>query len=42
MDVDNKIYSQLSESKVIAVVGISSKEDRPSHYVSKYLKGAGY
>ena len=42
MDIDTKIYRQLSDSKVIAVVGISPKEERPSHYVAKYLKKVGY
>lgn len=28
--------------RVIAVVGMSPKPERPSHYVSEYLKGQGY
>ncbi|RQO37143.1 CoA-binding protein [Herminiimonas sp. KBW02] len=32
----------LAESRVIAVVGISPKPDRPSHYVAKYLQSHGY
>ena len=33
---------QLSESKTIAVVGMSPRPDRPSHYVGKYLMEQGY
>ena len=33
---------QLSESKTIAVVGMSPRPDRPSHYVAKYLMERGY
>ena len=32
----------LAESRVIAVVGISPKPDRPSHYVAEYLQKHGY
>jgi len=32
----------LSETKVIAVVGLSPKEHRTSHHVSNYLKEHGY
>ncbi len=32
----------LSRSKTIAVVGISPKEDRPSHWIAKYLIDHGY
>lgn len=32
----------LSESKTIAVVGMSPRADRPSHYVAKYLLENGY
>ena len=28
----------LSESKTVAIVGISDKPERPSHKVAKYLK----
>ncbi len=33
---------QLSEAKTIAVVGMSPRPDRPSHYVAKYLMEQGY
>ncbi|MDP7653062.1 MAG: CoA-binding protein, partial [Candidatus Marinimicrobia bacterium] len=33
-----KIY----EMKTIAVVGLSPKPERPSHYVAKYLQEQGY
>jgi uncharacterized protein len=32
----------LSSSKVIAIVGLSPKEDKPSNTVAKYLRNAGY
>jgi uncharacterized protein len=32
----------LLSSKVIAIVGLSPKEDKPSNTVAKYLKDAGY
>lgn len=32
----------LSESKTVAVVGISDKPDRPSHFVARYLQEKGY
>ena len=36
------IKELLEKSKVIAVVGISSKPDRPSNGVSKFLQDKGY
>ncbi len=36
------IIKILSESKTVAIVGISDKPDRPSHKVAKYLKEHGY
>ena len=39
MDETKKI---LTESKTIAVVGLSPKEDRPSYRVADYLKSKGY
>ena len=32
----------LSESRVIAVVGLSSKHERPSYHVAAYLQAQGY
>ena len=32
----------LTRSKVIAVVGLSDREERPSHSVAKYLQSQGY
>ena len=32
----------LTRSKVIAVVGLSDREDRPSHGVARYLQSQGY
>jgi predicted CoA-binding protein len=39
---DEAIHELLATSKVIAVVGLSSKRHRPSYGVSKYMKDAGY
>jgi len=39
---DNLIKKILEESKTIAVVGLSPKEDRPSHKVAEYLQAQGY
>lgn len=36
------INTVLTESRVIAVVGMSPKPDRPSHYVAEYLQQHGY
>lgn len=39
---DKDIKRILKDYKTIAVVGLSPKEDRPSHNVAKYLKSKGY
>ena len=39
MDV---IEEQLTNSKTIAVVGLSPDPERPSHYVARYLQEQGY
>lgn len=39
---DEQIKKLLQEAKVIAVVGLSPKEDRPSNAVAKYLKEKSY
>lgn len=39
---DPEIDRMLRETKVIAVVGLSPKPDRPSHDVARYLQAAGY
>jgi predicted CoA-binding protein len=36
------IRSILEESKTIAVVGLSPREERDSHRVAKYPQGQGY
>ena len=36
------IDQQLSYSKTIAVVGLSARPERPSHYVARYLQEQGY
>jgi predicted CoA-binding protein len=38
----NELRSLLGEARVIAVVGISSTEWRPSHEVASYLQDHGY
>ena len=39
---DTLVRSLLTESHVIAVVGLAPKETRPSHRVAAYMKDAGY
>ena len=39
---DDTLKDILNHSKVFAVVGLSPKEDRPSHRVAAYLKENGY
>lgn len=36
------IEESLKNSRTIAVVGISPRPERPSHYVAKYLQEQGY
>ena len=36
------VADALSNSKTIAVVGLSPNPERPSHYVAKYLQEQGY
>jgi predicted CoA-binding protein len=40
--MDAVIDRILSESKTVAVVGISDKPERPSHAVARYLQDRGY
>lgn len=42
MNGKSDVELQLSESKTIAVVGMSPRPNRPSHYVAKYLMEQGY
>jgi len=39
---DEALKKTLSDCKTVAVVGISSKADRPSYIVASYLKSKGY
>jgi predicted CoA-binding protein len=39
---DEEINEILRNAKTIAVIGISPKEDRPSHIVASYFKSKGY
>jgi predicted CoA-binding protein len=38
----NPIEEVLRGSRTVAIVGLSSKEDRPSHRVGRYLQSKGY
>jgi predicted CoA-binding protein len=42
MNSPDLIRSMLSESKTIAVIGLSADPAKPSHYVSAYLQQQGY
>jgi predicted CoA-binding protein len=42
MDQDNAIRELLRTSRVIAMVGLSADEDKPSNAVARYLMGKGY
>ena len=42
MNSDRKIVESILEMKIIAVVGISANSQRPSNYVSEYMKKNGY
>lgn len=39
---DDRIREILTRTRVIAVVGISPKPDRPSHQVARFLQAKGY
>ncbi|MEE8436871.1 MAG: CoA-binding protein [Candidatus Neomarinimicrobiota bacterium] len=39
---EQKHYEEIFKLKTIAVVGMSPKLERPSHYVALYLRGQGY
>jgi predicted CoA-binding protein len=40
--MDQRMQNLLREAKVIAVVGISNRPERPSHEVAAYLQRQGY
>ncbi len=42
MEQDAAIKEVLRTSKVIAMVGLSSDEQKPSNVVARYMKGKGY
>lgn len=42
VDGNEEIRKILEEANTIAVVGLSRREHKPSHYVSKYMQGQGY
>jgi predicted CoA-binding protein len=39
---DPELRALLGDARVVAVVGLSSKPNRPSHDVAKYLQESGY
>lgn len=39
---DDKVRSILEDVRSIAVVGFSGSEDKPSHYVARFLQQKGY
>lgn len=42
MSDKSEVEMQLREARTIAVVGMSPRANRPSHYVAKYLMEQGY
>ena len=42
MENQDQATIQLTNSKTIAIVGLSPRPERPSHYVAKYLQEQGY
>ncbi len=42
MEQDKAIRALLEESRVIAVVGLSADEEKPSNMVARYLQNKGY
>ena len=38
----DEVERQLTQARTVAVVGVSPRPDRPSHYVAKYLIEQGY
>ena len=42
MDREDQVISKIFAMKTIAVVGMSPRPDRPSHYVSQYMSENGY
>ena len=42
MDREDQVISKIFAMKTIAVVGMSPRPERPSHYVSQYMSGNGY
>ena len=42
MDRQDQVISKIFAMKTIAVVGMSPKPERPSHYVSQYMSENGY
>ena len=42
MDREHQVISRIFAMKTIAVVGMSPRPERPSHYVSQYMSENGY
>ena len=42
LKTDQELHDLLQRTRSIAVVGMSDKEDRPSHYVAQFMRARGY
>ena len=42
MDREDQVISKIFAMKTIAVVGMSPRPERPSHYISQYMSENGY
>jgi len=42
LKTDQELHDLLQRTRSIAVVGMSDKEDRPSHYVAQFMRARGF
>lgn len=42
LNTDQQLHALLQRTRTIAVVGMSDKPDRPSHYVAQFMRQHGY
>lgn len=42
LNTDQQLHALLQRTRTIAVVGMSDKPDRPSHYVAQFMRKHGY
>lgn len=42
LNTDQQLHALLQRTRTIAVVGMSDKPDRPSHYVAQFMRNHGY